>query len=185
MKREKGITLIALVITIIVLLILAGVSIATLTGENGILTKANDAKSQTEVGHLKEMVQTDILGYQTENNSEKVTSKQLRDVLDKYFKNVPEKAEDLEKNLEDPDYSLEAKAEYGKDVKLKVSDLYKGIVTENPSSSDGPTIKVGEKTVILNKDNIKDYLGKVVTNFKDDYEDKEEVVHIGDTDYTV
>ena len=35
--RQKGITLIALVITIIVLLILAGVSIATLTGENGIL----------------------------------------------------------------------------------------------------------------------------------------------------
>lgn len=43
-KNEKGITLIALVITIIVLLILAGVTIATLTGNNGILTKANEAK---------------------------------------------------------------------------------------------------------------------------------------------
>ena len=47
-KEEKGITLIALVITIIVLLILAAVSIATLTGENGILTRANDAKTETE-----------------------------------------------------------------------------------------------------------------------------------------
>ena len=47
--REKGITLIALVITIIVLLILAGVSIAMLTGENGILTQAKNAKSETEV----------------------------------------------------------------------------------------------------------------------------------------
>ena len=47
-KEEKGITLIALVITIIVLLILAGVSIATLTGENGILTKVNKAKDETE-----------------------------------------------------------------------------------------------------------------------------------------
>ena len=47
-KEEKGITLIALVITIIVLLILAGVSIATLTGDNGILTKANKAKEETE-----------------------------------------------------------------------------------------------------------------------------------------
>ena len=46
--REKGITLIALVITIIILLILAAVSIATLTGENGILTRANDAKTETE-----------------------------------------------------------------------------------------------------------------------------------------
>ena len=47
-KESKGITLIALVITIIVLLILAGVSIAMLTGENGILTQAQRAKSETE-----------------------------------------------------------------------------------------------------------------------------------------
>ena len=42
-RNSKGITLIALVITIIVLLILAGVSIAMLTGDNGILTQANSA----------------------------------------------------------------------------------------------------------------------------------------------
>ena len=47
-RKEKGITLIALVITIIVLLILAGVSIAMLTGENGILTQAKRAKEETE-----------------------------------------------------------------------------------------------------------------------------------------
>ena len=47
MKNQKGITLIALVITIIVLLILAGVTIATLTGENGILTQADAAKDNT------------------------------------------------------------------------------------------------------------------------------------------
>ena len=56
MKRTKqnGITLIALVITIIVLLILAGVSIATLTGENGILTRANDAKVETRGAAVEE-----------------------------------------------------------------------------------------------------------------------------------
>ena len=43
-KSKKGVTLIALVITIIVLLILAGVTIATLTGDNGILTKAQAQK---------------------------------------------------------------------------------------------------------------------------------------------
>ena len=47
-EEEKGITLIALVITIIVLLILAGVSIAMLTGENGILTQTQRAKVETE-----------------------------------------------------------------------------------------------------------------------------------------
>ncbi len=54
LKKEKGITLIALVITIIVLLILAGVSIATLTGDNGILTKASEAKEKTEAASRKE-----------------------------------------------------------------------------------------------------------------------------------
>ena len=48
-KEERGITLIALVITVIVLLILAGVSIAMLTGNNGILTQAKLAKEKTEL----------------------------------------------------------------------------------------------------------------------------------------
>ena len=52
--KNRGITLIALVITIIVLLILAAVSIATLTGENGILTRANDAKRETEEARREE-----------------------------------------------------------------------------------------------------------------------------------
>ena len=56
LKRTKGITLIALVITIIVLLILAGVTIATLTGDNGILTKAQNAKTQNDKATAKEKV---------------------------------------------------------------------------------------------------------------------------------
>ena len=53
-KGEKGITLIALIVTIIVLLILAGVSIAMLTGENGILTQAQNAKNKTEEAERNE-----------------------------------------------------------------------------------------------------------------------------------
>ena len=60
--KNKGITLIALVITIIVLLILAGVSIAMLTGENGVLTKAQSAKTETDNASAKEKVQLAILG---------------------------------------------------------------------------------------------------------------------------
>lgn len=55
-NKNKGITLIALVITIIVLLILAGVSIAMLTGENGILTQANNAKIEQCHGAVKEAI---------------------------------------------------------------------------------------------------------------------------------
>ena len=47
-KERRGVTLIALVITIIVLLILAGVTIAMLTGDNGIISKAMQAKNKTE-----------------------------------------------------------------------------------------------------------------------------------------
>ncbi len=57
LKSTNGITLIALVITVIVLLILAGVTIATLTGDNGILTRASDAKIETIVATVKENLQ--------------------------------------------------------------------------------------------------------------------------------
>ena len=56
MRNQRGVTLIALVITIIVLLILAGVSIAMLTGDNGILTQANKAKMSQIEGQVKEEI---------------------------------------------------------------------------------------------------------------------------------
>jgi Tfp pilus assembly protein PilE len=70
MEQQKGITLIALVITIIVLLILAAISIATLTGENGILIKASTAKEKATIAEETEIIKiayTDIL---TENITE-------------------------------------------------------------------------------------------------------------------
>ena len=60
MKNNKGITLIALVITIIVLLILAGVSIAMLTGNNGILTQANTAKTDTAKSEAVEKINMEL-----------------------------------------------------------------------------------------------------------------------------
>ena len=67
--KQNGITLIALVITIIVLLILAAVSIATLTGENGILTKANDAKEETGKATAEEKVEVEVLGSYDNNGN--------------------------------------------------------------------------------------------------------------------
>ena len=53
-RKEHAITLIALAITIVVLLILAGVTIVTITGDNGILTRATSSKIETAVGAVKE-----------------------------------------------------------------------------------------------------------------------------------
>ena len=55
LKQKKGITLIALVVTIIVLLILAGVTIMSIMGENGIVTKGQNASIKTENGKVAEM----------------------------------------------------------------------------------------------------------------------------------
>ena len=63
-KQAKGITLIALVITIIVLLILAGVTIATLTGDNGILQQTQNAKTKTTEGEEKEQIRLGYSEYQ-------------------------------------------------------------------------------------------------------------------------
>ena len=68
-KVNKGITLIALVIALIVLLILAGVTIAMLTGNNGILTKATEAKQKTTEAAAKEKIQAEVVGsYGTDGN---------------------------------------------------------------------------------------------------------------------
>ena len=66
-KQRKGITLIALVITIIVLLILAGISISMLSGDNSILQKATDAKINTDNANEKEQIQIVVLGSYNDN----------------------------------------------------------------------------------------------------------------------
>ena len=67
-KRNKGITLIALVVTIIVLLILAGISIQMLVGEGGILTNAKEAKDRTGEGQAKEELDMYLMEYSANKN---------------------------------------------------------------------------------------------------------------------
>ena len=76
-KNSKGITLIALVITIIVLLILAGVTIATLTGDNGILKQADKAKTETTMGEEKEAIGLAYNGAKTEKLGGEITAGDL------------------------------------------------------------------------------------------------------------
>ena len=69
LQKNKGITLIALVITIIVLLILAGISIAALKGENGLFFKATSAKEKAKKAEIKEEIQLAIQEIQAEEIS--------------------------------------------------------------------------------------------------------------------
>ena len=56
MKKEGAITLIALVVSIVVILLLAGVTIATLTGDNGILSQAQNAQEKNQIAKFKDDV---------------------------------------------------------------------------------------------------------------------------------
>ena len=68
MKNNKGITLVALVVTIVVLLILAGVSINLVLGNNGIITKAKEAAEKTAAAQEKEMIERNLLEQELENS---------------------------------------------------------------------------------------------------------------------
>ena len=61
-RKNRGITLIALVITIIVLLILAGVALATIIGDDGVLNKATEAKETNEEAVARERIQIEVAG---------------------------------------------------------------------------------------------------------------------------
>ena len=89
MRNQRGITLIALVITIIVLLILAGVSIAMLSGENGILTRSNQAAKETAFATARENVanaineaMTDYYGNVYVDDGDAVMSTRISAALD-------------------------------------------------------------------------------------------------------
>ena len=75
LKEQKGITLIALVVTIIVLLILAGVTIAMLTGQNGILTNAQKAKETTSQAEAEERINMTLNAIKTEIFAQQVDNK--------------------------------------------------------------------------------------------------------------
>ena len=77
-KKTKGITLISLVVSIIVLLILAGVSIVTLTGENGILNQTIGAKTKTELSNFMEDATMAYNGLMVEKLTERKNNNRSR-----------------------------------------------------------------------------------------------------------
>ena len=98
MRKERGITLIALVITIIVLIILAGVSIQLLLGENGIITKAKKGKGDYQEASIKEKVEIALVDY----NSDKITNGeegQIEEALNNLLDNGTFEDIEIEENI--------------------------------------------------------------------------------------
>ena len=80
-KNNKGITLIALVITIVILIILAGVAINLTLGENGILKKAENAREEYKYAQAREKLELEILEVQTKIMDEESRVATLEDLF--------------------------------------------------------------------------------------------------------
>ena len=99
LKRSKGITLIALVVTIIVLLILAGISISMLMGQNGILNRAAESKREHTVAQEREAIAIAYSASMNVDNIGKVTGLELQNELGKIMKNTAVTENDTDLNI--------------------------------------------------------------------------------------
>ncbi len=147
-KRCKGITLIALVVTIVVLLILAGVSISMLTGNNGIITQAQNAKKETEEAEEKEKIQLAV--------------------LDAISKNDDLTEENLQKEIDDEFGSGETKVYENGDEDFLVIFQNKD---SNYRIEDGEVTKIDIAFKIKDKGDLQDFMKEVNdgNSFKDQY----------------
>ncbi len=122
--NSNAITLIALIITIIVMLILVGVTV-TIALNGGLFSQAKQATRRTGIGVVKELVYTDIGEKQIENEGDKVTRSQLKDILEQYFKDVPDISSMTDEEL--GEVKLTVKEEYGGYKDVPLTDIYGGI----------------------------------------------------------
>ena len=111
LKENRGITLVALVVTIIVLLILASVTLAMIVGENGIIAKAKEAKEKTEIATWEERIDLAIIEAEGEKRNPT-----LEDVIDKLYDNdiIDDKENDVDRETgaittNEPEYVIEGK----------------------------------------------------------------------------
>lgn len=86
MQRERGITLVALGVTIIILLILAGITLSFTAGKNGIIKKAQEAQKQQIIAETKENIGMEILETQIEvaKKDEAIKQEQIKEIISNY-----------------------------------------------------------------------------------------------------
>ena len=139
MKNKRGITLIALIITIIVLLILAGVSISLVVGENGILNRATDANKKTNLETEKEYLElATVAAYTEESGYRSFTLESLSDSLDNQF------GKDETTATENPDGSFTVKIKKSKNEYQLTSTG--AIINVNKVKDETPAFLAGEGT---------------------------------------
>ena len=165
MRNQKGITLIALVITIIVLLILAGVSIAMLTGNNGILTQANNSKSETAKAEAVEKINLTLNAIKAKIYEEQVNESTYSplnaagtDVESKISPVMQSDLSGITKNAtaDEGKYTYNVKADGTLEISYKnskqgITDPITGSITLKEIAGSGSTSKVEAYTITAAK----------------------------------
>ena len=123
-KIKSGITLISLVITIILLLLIAGISIQTLKNTN-LFESANNAKKQSEISQIKEEIKLEIYAKQAESTGE-ITESELKSILEKYGTINYEEDKTTIKGITTP-----------KGYEISISDIYTGGLAKEKLVADG------------------------------------------------
>lgn len=178
-KYQNGITLIALVITIIVLLILAGVTIATLTGDNGILSKAQDAKIKSEQAAAKEKVDLAIAASVNENG--KIDLKDLQENL-----NQIDGLDDTIDNINEDSFPLNISVDGNIIIIKNENGSYKTTIAETNGTSGTnkvTSIKVDDFEIEINEEKnieIKTTPNSNIENLKYTYSKDNENITIDD-----
>ena len=126
-----GITLISLVVTIIILMILAAVSINLVLGENGIITKAKEAKTAQEIASLKEEIQMKIAAEEMSKieKGEELTQDDIEKILEEYGTVI-----------KNSDGTIKSLQPTGKDYEIPFEELYNNRLAEG---TEGTVIVAG------------------------------------------
>ena len=125
-KTEKGITLVALVVTIVVLLILAGVSINTVLGDDGIIKKAKEAAEATKRASAEEEMNRLVLEYQLAKNDETLESFLQEKVTEGRIDGVTDNGDGtitITKKVEGKDYTITVKKPVAPTPSVKVGAI--------------------------------------------------------------
>ena len=135
-KYNRGITLIVLIITIIVLLILAGITISAITGDNGILLSAINCKEKTEISEEKEIVEKAATQAMGKNKYGNLQREDLKQQLELDAKDRTNLYEDEEKFIIE---FKESKRVYGVDKDGNITQEDRNILSQDstPGKMDG------------------------------------------------
>jgi len=184
--KEKGITIITLVITIIILLILAGISKTSLVGNDGLINKAKTAKEKAEKASIIEQIQTDIMAKQAENMRTNLSQNELKEILNKYV----EKEEDIKYDETDTSKIASIITKDG-NYEILLSNIWDGktIIDEPDSSNNDQDIsstEIGELRKEI--DTLKSQIKTMNNDFNEKINKKQDnldvqIPQIGTTEY--